>query len=353
MVVYRKDESGNAYYDRGYLLIDKNYTIYKESEPENPENPNDSFNIDNYLTVEALEDGLTVYLSANSCEYCVDGSNVWQTLNAGISTPVINTGQTLSFRATGLIPTSNIGIGTFTISKSCKLKGNCNSMLFGDEANVNYSLSGYNYAYYKLFYNCTTVQQVSKNFLPAMALSNNCYYYMFYGCTNLTQAPDLPAQSLAGSCYYYMFYNCKSLTTAPNLPAQILQTYCYACMFYNCSALINAPIISANTLAKYCCYYMFYNCSSLQTSPDLLALNLESYCYYSMFSGCSSLLYIKMLATDISVSGCLTNWVKNISTDGVVFTKNINATWTTTGDSGVPQKWSIQYYNPETGEITL
>lgn len=29
--------------------------------------------MNNYLTIEALEDGLTVSLSTNACEYCVDG----------------------------------------------------------------------------------------------------------------------------------------------------------------------------------------------------------------------------------------------------------------------------------------
>ena len=229
--------------------------------------------VNNYLTIEALEDGLTAYLSASNCEYCIDGDNNWVTLTAGSTSPSINQGQTISFKG-NIQPSSSTGIGTFTISKSCNLKGNCMSMLFGDNANKNYSLSGYNYAFYKLFQNCHTIQNVSKNFLPAMVLSSNCYYYMFYNCTNLV------------------------------------------------------------------------------IGPDLLALKLESYCYYSMFSGCISLAYLKMLATDISASGCLSGWVKNIDTDNGVFIKNINATWDVTGDNGIPPKWSIQYYNPDTGQIT-
>lgn len=30
-------------------------------------------NIDDYVTFTALEDGLTISLSTNACEYCVDG----------------------------------------------------------------------------------------------------------------------------------------------------------------------------------------------------------------------------------------------------------------------------------------
>lgn len=53
---------------------------------------------DNYLTIEALEDGLTASLSKNACEYCVDGDGNWKSLAAGITTESINIGQTLSFR---------------------------------------------------------------------------------------------------------------------------------------------------------------------------------------------------------------------------------------------------------------
>lgn len=30
-------------------------------------------NVENYLTIVALEDGLTAKLSLNACEYCIDG----------------------------------------------------------------------------------------------------------------------------------------------------------------------------------------------------------------------------------------------------------------------------------------
>ena len=77
-------------------------------------------NIDNYLTIEAIEDGLTASLSLNTCEYCVDGDGNWKTLSAGTTTESINSGQTLSFRG-NLEPTKSKGIGTFTINKKCNL----------------------------------------------------------------------------------------------------------------------------------------------------------------------------------------------------------------------------------------
>ena len=164
----------------------------------------------NYLTIEALQDGLTAKLSVNACEYCVDGDGNWKTLFAGTATESINTGHTLSFRG-NLTPTSSKGIGTFTVNKNFNLKGNCMSMLFGDNAADNYSLSGKNYAFYKLFYNCTNIINVSGNFLPATTLSDRCYSYMFYGCTSLTTAPELPATKLSSGCYNEMFYGCSKL----------------------------------------------------------------------------------------------------------------------------------------------
>jgi hypothetical protein len=138
---------------------------------------------------------------------------------------------------------------------------------------------------------------------------------MFQGCTSLITAPELPATTLAGSCYDSMFYGCTSLTTAPELPATTLVNHCY--------------------------YRMFDGCTSLTTAPELPATTLTSYCYYLMFNGCSKLNYIKMLATDISASYSLNNWVSGVSSTGT-FVKNAIATWTTTGISGVPEGWIVE-----------
>lgn len=224
-------------------------------------------NIDNYLTIEARENGLTASLSTNACEYCVDGDGNWKSLVAGVATETINTGQTLSFRG-NITPASGKGIGTFTISKKCNLNGNCMSMLFGDNAANNYSLSGKSYAFYKLFDSCGNIVGVSSTFLPATTLADDCYSNMFNGCSSLTTAPELPATTLV------------------------------------------------------------------------------SYCYNNMFNGCKKLNYIKMLATDISASGCLIFWVFNVSTTGT-FVKNPAMTSLPVATSsntyaGIPYGWTVQ-----------
>lgn len=294
----------------------------------------------NYLTIEALEDGLTAKLSINTCEYCVDGDDNWKPLAAGTRTESINTGQTLSFRG-NLTPASSKGIGTFTISKKCNLKGNCMSMLFGDNAANNYSLEGKNDAFYSLFNGCSKIINVSNNFLPATRLEQRCYCQMFYGCTGLTTAPELPATTLESSCYYGMFYNCTNLTTAPVLPATTLAGGCYEYMFYNCTSLTTAPsILPATTLRSACYCEMFNGCTSLTTAPELPATTLVEYCYSNMFYNCNKLNYIKMLATDVYAEDCLSGWVEGVASSGT-FVKNSALTYLPTNNSGIPSGWTV------------
>lgn len=289
---------------RGFLMS------ANSAEPIDLSNPNP-----NYLTIVALEDGLTASLSANAVEYSIDGNDNWTTLSAGTSSPAINKNHYISFRGT-LTPATYEGVGTFTISKSCDLTGNCNSLLFGDNAKTNKSLSGKDYAFYDLFSGCTTIKNVSPNFLPATTLAEGCYYYMFYRCTSLTTAPDLPATTLARQCYYQMFSGCLSLTIAPSiLPATTLARVCYSSMFRGCTSLIIAPELPATTLAEMC--------------------------YKNMFYGCSKLNYIKAMFTTIPLSSCTDSWVSGVASSGT-FVKNKNATWNVTGVSGIPSGWTVQ-----------
>lgn len=258
------------------------------------------FDINNYLTIVALEDGLTASLSTKDVEYCIDGDENWTTLTAGTASPSINTGQTLSFRG-NLTPNTNNGVGTFTISKPCNLTGNCNSLLFGDNAKTNLSLRGKNYAFRSLFKNSTTIRNVSSNFLPATILANDCYQEMFYGCTSLITAPELPATTLASCCYWKMFYGTNVLPDCSNIDFSsqtVLNSaglhFLFAGTKVTDEDLMNILPINSNgkyylpatTLTDWCYYGMFYNCTYLITAPELPATTLASCCYAYMFQGC-------------------------------------------------------------------
>lgn len=240
-------------------------------------------NIENYLTIEALADGLTATLAGDDVEYCVDGDGQWKSLEAGVASEAINAGQTLSFKAAY---TSSKNTRRFSISKSCNLLGDPLSLYYGDNAK-DYDTVPYTYSFQYLFYNCTTIVDATRLVLDRK-LKSYAYVYMFYGCTNLLYAPELPATTLSTGCYRYMFRNCKNLIKAPVLPA----------------------------------------------------LKLVSYCYEYMFTTCSDLAEITMLATDKSASNCMLGWLSGVKSKGT-FYKNKDATWTTTGVSGVPSGWTV------------
>lgn len=201
------------------------------------------------------------------------------------------------------------------------------------------------YCYYEMFKDCTSLTTAPT--LSSMSLAPYCYQYMFWGCTSLVNVQsELPATTMKNYCYASMFRDCTSLTTAPSLPAETLGTYCYYYMFYGCTSLTTAPELPATTLASYCYYYMFYNCTSLATAPVLPAQTLNSNCYSYMFNKCSTLNYIKALFTTTPGSSYTYYWMSNTASSGV-FVKNINATWTTTGNYGVPTTWTIIYYDPD------
>lgn len=86
---------------------------------------------------------------------------------------------------------------------------------------------------------------------------------------------------------------------------------------------------------------MFEGCGSLTTAPELPATTLTIQCYRDMFYNCKALKYIKMLATDISETSCLLNWVIGVASSGT-FVKNKDATWDVTGVSGVPSGWTVR-----------
>ena len=257
------------------------FAVLKEGgiEPDEPS----GIDINNYLTIEANADGLTASLAVSDVEYCIDGDGNWITLPAGTKTPAINKGQTLSFKG------NETGYSTsrrFTINKSCNVLGDPMSLYAGDNAATTAAYK-YNYTFAYLFYNCTTIVDASRLNLSRTPRAYTCYY-MFYGCKALTAPPDLPATSIASSCYRRMFQGCTAMTKSPDLPA----------------------------------------------------LTLQSNCYEYMFVSCSKLASIKMLATNVSASNCLLGWVNAIKSSGT-FYKNKDATWTTTGISGVPSGWTV------------
>ena len=196
-----------------------------------------------------------------------------------------------------------------------------------------------NFCYQNMFQGCTSLTTTQE--LPATTLSNHCYSSMFRDCKTLTAAPALPATTLKSNCYDYMFYGCTGLTTVSKLPATTLAPKCYYYMFYGCSSLTTAPELPANTLASSCYCNMFYNCSSLNIAPELPATTLTSSCYRDMFYNCKNLNSITMLATDISATRCLENWLSNVAATGTFIKAPSMTALPIDSTSGIPKGWTV------------
>lgn len=238
--------------------------------------------------------------------------------------------------------------GTFDVA------GNIMSLHYGEDF-INHAdpediSTGYDsgcLGYQDMFYNCTNIINAENLVIPyTISISSDSYANgAFTGCTNLLTPPKLPSTHLVSRAYYKMFYGCTSLSVAPELPATTLSINCYNSMFYNCSSLAVAPELPATTLANNCYSSMFTFCTSLTEAPLLPATSLVQGCYTSLFNGCSNLNYIKaMFTTDPNViigrqKPCY-GWVQGVSRNGT-FVKNANATWTLTGNNGIPTNWTV------------
>lgn len=319
-----------------------------------------------YLTFKALEDG-TFSFSKSGLSYSLDNGQTWNELAANTATPFVQKDKTISFK--GEITQSSKPQNHGYFSSTCRFNsfGNPYSLVYGDNFSSIIDISEKSRAIASIFRYCSNLISAKELILQATTLSDYCYAYMFEGCTSLTDAPQLPATTLAEHCYNGMFYGCTSLIIAPELPAMALINDCYYQMFHGCTALTAASELPATTLAQSCYCGMFNGCTSLTTAPELPATTLANNCYQQMFNGCTSLTaapelpattlvnscysnmfvscthlnYIKMLATDISASGCLSAWVLNVASSGT-FVKNSTATWNVTGNNGIPTGWTVQ-----------
>lgn len=291
-----------------------------------------------YLTALALEDGMTASYTLDYYYRINNGS--WVYAEANSTTPSVNKGERISFKAEPTLATleEKTGCGRFSFSKKIDLLGTPLSMLNGDRI-VNDTLP-VNHTFSNMFSKCPVVR-VAKDFLPTLVLTKQQEYKgMFYECEYLIEAPDLPATTLSLLAYSEMFGYCKSLVNAPKLPCMNLNMGCYSRMFRHCTSLVNAPELPATVLDSQCYQGMFWECTSLVNAPELLATRLSILSYDGMFEDCSSLNYVKMLATDVSAQQCLNNWMLNVSPSGT-FVKAAGVE-IPTGASGIPEGWTVE-----------
>jgi hypothetical protein len=76
-------------------------------------------------------------------------------------------------------------------------------------------------------------------------------------------------------------------------------------------------------------------------APVLPATTLGQTCYKDIFRGNGSLNEITCLATNISATNCLQDWVANTGNGSGTFYKDPNMTSFPTGSSGIPNGWTV------------
>ena len=171
----------NATFDSGtrvLSLLDKAGNVISSCEVPSKSNVNE-------LTLTATADNSSVKLTKKgklSNTYEVNTGSGWESypFNTVIE---LNKGQSCKWRCSAHPTTqSDTNYVQFVMTGKIEASGNVNSMLSSGFENLT-SLSGYNYAFKRLFKDCES----------------------------LTQAPELPATTLVYACYYYMFAVCRSL----------------------------------------------------------------------------------------------------------------------------------------------
>ena len=148
--------------------------------------------------------------------------------------------------------------------------------------------------------------------------STECYREMFRNCTSLTSAPDLPAETAADGCYWNMFRLCTGLKTAD----------------------IN---LAATTLGADSCRELFRQCTELTSVPIFRASALAVRSYKQMLAGCKKLGVVTCLATNITASGCLENWMQDIKSKGTFYKSSAMNSFAA-GSNGIPSGWTVTDY---------
>lgn len=245
--------------------------------------------------------------------------------------PVLNTGDKLLVKCVNPTIDSTYGIGKITSDQArgynYKVSGDIMSMLFGDDASINYSLKGYVRCFTGLLQSGNLLD-AGDLILKATELAPYCYNQLLYGCNNNTRLPkELPAKTLVSNCYRY---------------------------FTNGGFYTEIPIIKAETTATYSLYGTFITSNKIK-SADLSFIKTIAggSALLHTFKNCTSLSFIKIgwASWDTSLSK---EWVLNVASQGTFIIPD-NAEFdpeSIRGVNGIPEGWDV-YTESEWEAINL
>lgn len=203
----------------------------------------------NYMTIESL--GVASVAFMRKVEYTKDG-RVWKTLEA-LETLRMK-GECVSFKS--VLEPGEV-VGYINLVGRCNLRGNCLSLIFGDEASGKNDIHLYPNCFSGIFAN-NEIINIDKGFLPATTLADRCYDRIFYGCTSLVTAPELPATTLAAACYAHMFQSCTKLNYIKMLATDISAMECLTYWVYEVASkgtFVKNPAINRLPIAEEVNFY--------------------------------------------------------------------------------------------------
>lgn len=281
--------------------------------------------------LEALNDSLQLlYTNGTSTFQCsTDLGLTWQDWLPETPSPVLNTGDKLLVKCVNPTIDSTYGIGKIGNKEingpKYKVSGDIMSMIFGDDAALNYSLAGYTRCFQGLL-QARNLLDAGDLILKATELAPYCYNMLLYGCNWNTRLPkELPAPTLVSNCYRY-FTNGGPYTEIPIIKAETTATYSLNGTFASSDKIKSADLSFIKTI----------------TGGSALLVT---------FKDCKSLSFIKIGWTSWNTS-LSSNWVSNVSPTGT-FVIPDNAEFdpeSIRGVNGIPEGWDV-YTESEWEEV--
>lgn len=212
----------------------------------------------NELTLKATEDNSSVKLTKVGTlnnTYEVNTGSGWTAYKFDTVIP-LNAGQGCKWRCSAHPTTqSTTDYVQFVMTGGIEASGFITSMVASNFIDMT-SLSGYNYAFYKLFSGCTSLTYVGR-ISTCYICAPYCYYGTFDGCENLKFGSPISTSDrhvLATGCFMRMYANCTNLIGGFASGAN-LENNCFYEMFYNCPKLClastNATTMGSATNAFY------------------------------------------------------------------------------------------------------
>ena len=272
--------------------------------------------------ITAISDDTTIKFNYDGIQYSVDYGDTWIPYSAQFT---LNAGEAAWIKGnrTNYKNSSGDQYGTpstnpiFEANKKCYISGNIMSLL-ADKDNL--SESAFHGAFSKGSNTAVTYIDIHPDnplILPVTQLASQCYMQMFRNCTSLTRAPRFRVEGTAFRCCYNMFRQCSNLVDVSGieLPAMTLTQDCYRELLRQCTKVKTAPILPAKTLV--------------------------TECYRQMFSQ-SGVTTIICLATDISATRCLNEWMSGVPSKGT-FYKAPGVDYPR-DPNGIPSGWTVVEY---------